>query len=296
VIYSGEDCLVSVDARDNIGIQRIEWKWFGGSLNGSEVNLPVAEAGTHEIKVHVYDHQGLETVISFNLTVLSRTHDSDGDGIPDLYEIERSLDMNDPSDAVDDIDGDGLTNLEEYLNGTDPRKDDTDSDGQYDLSEIENGSDPLDPDSRYSSEDDDDDGHGHDGDSGSSGSRVLTVLIILIIIAVVALLAAGLTFFLLRRRREEEGEGAQEDISEEREGPEGEEGKDDIGEPEEPEHIDSFQEAEILRKLAGERNIQISHLEVQYETAMMLRSQDMSNVAERSIEIYNKNLEGLLNP
>jgi hypothetical protein len=47
--------------------------------------------------------------------------DSDGDGLPDSWEIARGLNPNDPADARLDSDGDGLTNLQEYLAGTDPQ-------------------------------------------------------------------------------------------------------------------------------------------------------------------------------
>lgn len=47
--------------------------------------------------------------------------DSDGDGMPDSWEKKYGLNPNDPSDAAKDADGDGYTNLEEYLNGTDPK-------------------------------------------------------------------------------------------------------------------------------------------------------------------------------
>jgi hypothetical protein len=46
--------------------------------------------------------------------------DSDGDGMPDDWEIRHGLNPHDPSDAALDSDHDGYTNLEEYLNGTDP--------------------------------------------------------------------------------------------------------------------------------------------------------------------------------
>jgi uncharacterized repeat protein (TIGR01451 family) len=46
--------------------------------------------------------------------------DSDGDGMPDEWEIAKKLDPFDPSDASLDPDGDDLTNLQEYLAGTDP--------------------------------------------------------------------------------------------------------------------------------------------------------------------------------
>lgn len=46
--------------------------------------------------------------------------DSDGDGMPDAWEIKYKLDPKNPADGALDSDGDGYTNIEEYLNGTDP--------------------------------------------------------------------------------------------------------------------------------------------------------------------------------
>ena len=43
--------------------------------------------------------------------------DKDRDGMPDTWEKANGLDSSDPSDRNGDIDGDGYTNLEEYLNG-----------------------------------------------------------------------------------------------------------------------------------------------------------------------------------
>ena len=42
--------------------------------------------------------------------------DSDHDGIPDDWEKAHGLNPNDPSDANKDLNGDGYTNLEKYLN------------------------------------------------------------------------------------------------------------------------------------------------------------------------------------
>lgn len=74
--------------------------------------------------------------------------DSDGDGLPDFWE-QRIVDA-DPGDTVagihqvlpgGDFDGDGLTNLSEYLYGTDPavsNAGDSDGDGLPDLWELSN--------------------------------------------------------------------------------------------------------------------------------------------------------------
>ncbi len=43
--------------------------------------------------------------------------DSDADGMPDSFETQRGLGPNNPADRNADVDGDGYTNLEEYLNG-----------------------------------------------------------------------------------------------------------------------------------------------------------------------------------
>ena len=43
--------------------------------------------------------------------------DGDGDGIPDSWEARHRLDPRDPADGNSDRDGDGYTELEEWLNG-----------------------------------------------------------------------------------------------------------------------------------------------------------------------------------
>lgn len=47
--------------------------------------------------------------------------DTDLDGMPDEWEVKYGLNPNDPSDANGDINGDGYTNIEKYINGIDPR-------------------------------------------------------------------------------------------------------------------------------------------------------------------------------
>jgi pectate lyase len=46
--------------------------------------------------------------------------DGDHDGMPDEWEKKYGLNPNDPSDGMRDKDNDGFTNVEEYINGTNP--------------------------------------------------------------------------------------------------------------------------------------------------------------------------------
>lgn len=77
--------------------------------------------------------------------------DSDGDGIPDDFERTNGLDPNDPFDAREDQDKDGLSALQEFQAGTEINIADTDGDGLNDGEELSLGedgfvTDPLNPD------------------------------------------------------------------------------------------------------------------------------------------------------
>ncbi len=71
-----------------------------------------------------------------NLVSALSSGDSDNDGMPDGFESQYGLDRSDASDADADADGDGLTNLQEYENGTSPVDDDSDGDGLPDGFEV----------------------------------------------------------------------------------------------------------------------------------------------------------------
>lgn len=62
--------------------------------------------------------------------------DSDNDGMPDAWEIKYGLNPNDASDAVQDCNGDGYTNIEKYINGIDPSK-------KVDWKNLKNNNDTL---------------------------------------------------------------------------------------------------------------------------------------------------------
>lgn len=64
--------------------------------------------------------------------VMLSNKDSDGDGIADDVEVTNGLNPNNPVDAAEDFDRDGLANGNEIQLGTDLRKADTDSDGLLD--------------------------------------------------------------------------------------------------------------------------------------------------------------------
>lgn len=53
--------------------------------------------------------------------VITITGDNDRDGLPDSWESSHGLSSSDASDANQDPDGDGATNLQEFIAGTDPQ-------------------------------------------------------------------------------------------------------------------------------------------------------------------------------
>ena len=68
---------------------------------------------------------------------------SDGDALPDEWEFRNFGDIS--RNGTGDHDGDNLSDLEEFISGTDPTRADTDSDGIPDSWEVDNGLNPLDP-------------------------------------------------------------------------------------------------------------------------------------------------------
>ena len=92
-----------------------------------------------------------------NVQILATTSfDTDGDGMPDVWETDNGLDPNNPDDALWDKDNDGCNNLCEFLNDTDPDNPDTDGDTMPDGWEVRYGLDPNVPDTNCTGDKDGD--------------------------------------------------------------------------------------------------------------------------------------------
>ncbi|HYK05315.1 MAG TPA: Ig-like domain-containing protein [Thermoanaerobaculia bacterium] len=82
--------------------------------------------------------EGAAGLLAINVVLSS---DTDGDGILDDIELREGLNPNNPTDAFEDLDRDGLSNLDEVLAGTMLRNPDTDGDTLADGEETQAGSD-----------------------------------------------------------------------------------------------------------------------------------------------------------
>jgi parallel beta-helix repeat protein len=158
---------------------------LGTGKNLKEIKL---EEGEHKIIVTVTDSNNMEASNIVRVIVLNidPSKDNDLDGMPNGWEIENKFNINDPTDAEQDYDNDGLTNLEEYLKGTDPRNPDTDGDNYIDKEDAH----PLD---KTKWEKESTIKKKEDSDSFNS---ILGIVIIIVILIVVILL-----FFLLVKRK-----------------------------------------------------------------------------------------------
>jgi len=129
-----EDVPIQFDASDSYDPDgdRLSISWVKSTPTGP---VSLGEAGTisarlpageHTITVKAKDRVNNEVQFTFVITVgkedkpeIDPKQDTDGDGMPDIWEIPFQTDPN-VKDAQDDPDHDGFTNYQEYENNTHP--------------------------------------------------------------------------------------------------------------------------------------------------------------------------------
>ncbi|HYM14739.1 MAG TPA: C25 family cysteine peptidase [Dehalococcoidia bacterium] len=117
----------------------------GPVANGA--NIDTSTTGPHTFQVSATDIAGNSGGGSVTYTVSTQCYGNlSCDGIPDTYKQAHACLQGYPLTqdiAAMDSDGDGLTNVQEYLLGTDPCNPDTDGDGYTDGQEVLLGKNPL---------------------------------------------------------------------------------------------------------------------------------------------------------
>ena len=136
VQLKNKDLEISCFAKDNIGIKYVRVFITDPSGLMSE-HMLLLDSGDKYTYIGKYDEYGSYTyyvkvtdnannfIESENKTfwISSDTKDRDNDGMPDWWEQRYGLDPKTPSDAKEDLDGDGIKNIDEYKGNINPEKD-----------------------------------------------------------------------------------------------------------------------------------------------------------------------------
>jgi PKD repeat protein len=164
------------------------------TINGSELIINYDTIGDKKVTLSVND--GEFTVTSELIISVIKDdekpitgEDSDGDGLPDAWELKYGLNPNDSSDAGLDFDNDSLTNLEEYIKNTDPTNYDSDGDGYSDKVDQF----PNDPGSHKKESKD-------DGDMPSIRLENVIAIILVVIVIIILLILS----FIVKNKRHKE--------------------------------------------------------------------------------------------
>lgn len=108
---SGNDTVLTLY---DSGGEQIDYNDDGGDGLYSKIEFSPLSSGIYYAKVRGYYS---DTISNYNivLTLQQIILDSDNDGMPDYWELTHGLNPNNPLDAQQDRDDDGVNNLEEYL-------------------------------------------------------------------------------------------------------------------------------------------------------------------------------------
>jgi len=118
--------IVALDGAGNAGVDETDGSFFAvspGDERGSGYaydllnQLVFASNPSGQFQAFAYD-QALNRVRDF--AVVSPITDTDGDGMPDLWELTHGFDPTTAADGAADADGDGMSNYAEYVACTDP--------------------------------------------------------------------------------------------------------------------------------------------------------------------------------
>jgi len=105
--------------------------WEDGQQYVAFRKVVVSDGNSVQFTISAYQ----ETYAYLNgIQIIQRPDDSDGDGLPDWWELKYFGNLDQGPNG--DYDNDGLTNLQEYQHGTNPTLSDTDGDGLSDSEEL----------------------------------------------------------------------------------------------------------------------------------------------------------------
>ena len=100
-----------------------DWEWFHFDALGQN---PLGDP----------DSDGLTNRDEFALALNPKSKDTDGDAMPENWEIQHGIDPRNASDASADPDADGLSNFGEYVSGNNPNLFSTDGTGVSDWDRV----------------------------------------------------------------------------------------------------------------------------------------------------------------
>ncbi len=153
--------------------------WYERRVVNKTYTFPYLWDSNHYMTVLAVDYAGNSAKEAITFTV-NAMPDSDHDRMLDSWELRHGLNQSNPTDAEEDPDNDGLTNLQEYQHGTDPRNSDSDYDSVSDGKEVDVGTDPTDA-----------------GSTPIAGMKPMTFYGI--ITGVIAVVALGVVVYMLKK-------------------------------------------------------------------------------------------------